>query len=56
MIMLGLLGEYLGRLFLTANKKPQFVVRNIERNDRARQNAQSDVKHERDRIVARESH
>ena len=56
LMMLGLLGEYLGRLFLTANKKPQFVVRNIERNDRARQNARSDVKHERDRIVARESH
>jgi glycosyltransferase involved in cell wall biosynthesis len=36
LMMLGLLGEYLGRLFLTANKKPQFVVRDVERNDRAR--------------------
>lgn len=35
LIMLGLLGEYLGRLFLTANKKPQFVVREIERSARA---------------------
>jgi glycosyltransferase involved in cell wall biosynthesis len=31
--MLGLLGEYVGRIFLTVNKKPQFVVRNVERND-----------------------
>jgi hypothetical protein len=30
-----LLGEYLGRLFLTANRKPQFVVRDVERNERA---------------------
>lgn len=35
LIMLGLLGEYLGRLFLTANRKPQFVVRDVERNERA---------------------
>jgi glycosyltransferase involved in cell wall biosynthesis len=35
LLMLGLLGEYLGRLFLTANRKPQFIVRTVERNDRA---------------------
>jgi glycosyltransferase involved in cell wall biosynthesis len=35
LIMLGVLGEYLGRLFLTVNNKPQFVVRDIERNARA---------------------
>lgn len=33
--MLGLVGEYLGRLFLTVNRKPQFVIRDIERNERA---------------------
>jgi undecaprenyl-phosphate 4-deoxy-4-formamido-L-arabinose transferase len=33
--MLGVLGEYLGRLFLTINKKPQFVIRDIERNAKA---------------------
>lgn len=38
--MLGLLGEYLGRLFLTANRKPQFVVRDVERNERALEEAQ----------------
>lgn len=35
LIMLGLVGEYLGRLFLTVNKKPQFVVRDVQRNERA---------------------
>lgn len=29
LIMLGVVGEYLGRLFLTANKRPQFVVRAV---------------------------
>jgi hypothetical protein len=33
--MLGLLGEYFGRLFLTVNRKPQFVIRDIERNQRS---------------------
>lgn len=32
LIMLGVLGEYLGRLFLTVNRKPQFVVRDITRS------------------------
>ena len=35
LIMLGLVGEYLGRLFLTINRKPQFVVRDVQRNPRA---------------------
>ena len=35
LIMLGLLGEYFGRLFLTVNRKPQFVIRDIERNQRS---------------------
>jgi hypothetical protein len=33
--MLGVLGEYLGRMFLTINRRPQFVVRDIERNELA---------------------
>jgi undecaprenyl-phosphate 4-deoxy-4-formamido-L-arabinose transferase len=33
LIILGILGEYLGRLFLTINNKPQFVIRNVTRND-----------------------
>jgi undecaprenyl-phosphate 4-deoxy-4-formamido-L-arabinose transferase len=35
LVMLGLLGEYLGRLFLTVNRKPQFIVRDVERSARA---------------------
>ena len=29
--ILGIAGEYLGRLFLTANRKPQFIIRDCER-------------------------
>ena len=29
LVMLGLLGEYLGRLFMTANRKPQSLVREV---------------------------
>lgn len=43
LLMLGLLGEYLGRLFLTVNRKPQFVVRDIERNSRALGNEPGDI-------------
>src|ERR1019366_9210297 len=32
-MILGILGEYVGRTFLTANGKPQGAVRMIERND-----------------------
>ena len=31
LLVLGLVGEYLGRLYLTANKKPQFTVKEIVR-------------------------
>jgi undecaprenyl-phosphate 4-deoxy-4-formamido-L-arabinose transferase len=29
LVMLGLIGEYLGRMFLTVNQRPQAVVRNV---------------------------
>lgn len=32
LIMLGIIGEYLGRLYLTVNRKPQSVVREVTRN------------------------
>ncbi|MBP6819187.1 MAG: glycosyltransferase family 2 protein [Ferrovibrio sp.] len=35
LIMLGLVGEYLGRMFLAVNKRPQFVVRDVQRNEKA---------------------
>jgi glycosyltransferase involved in cell wall biosynthesis len=31
LVMLGLIGEYLGRMFLTVNNRPQSVVRTVER-------------------------
>ncbi len=34
-MILGILGEYVGRTFLTANGKPQGAVRMVERNDDA---------------------
>ncbi len=49
LIMLGLLGEYLGRLFLSANRKPQFVVRGVEMNDLARGTRPQLVVHEVER-------
>jgi glycosyltransferase involved in cell wall biosynthesis len=33
LVMLGIMGEYLGRLFLTANRKPQAIVRDIARSE-----------------------
>jgi undecaprenyl-phosphate 4-deoxy-4-formamido-L-arabinose transferase len=35
LIILGLMGEYLGRLYLTINRKPQFIVREVARSEAA---------------------
>ena len=35
LVMLGIIGEYLGRLYLTINKKPQSVARAVTRSDQA---------------------
>jgi hypothetical protein len=32
-VILGLLGEYVGRMFLAVNRRPQSVVREIVRRD-----------------------
>jgi undecaprenyl-phosphate 4-deoxy-4-formamido-L-arabinose transferase len=32
-----MIGEYLGRLYLTANRKPQAIVRAVHRNAAARE-------------------
>jgi undecaprenyl-phosphate 4-deoxy-4-formamido-L-arabinose transferase len=29
LVMLGLIGEYLGRMFMTVNQRPQAVVRDV---------------------------
>jgi hypothetical protein len=31
-VILGIVGEYLGRLYLTANRKPQSVIREVRRS------------------------
>ncbi|MCX5905216.1 MAG: hypothetical protein NTV89_17490 [Proteobacteria bacterium] len=33
LFILGLIGEYIGRLHLTSNKKPQYIVRNVKKTD-----------------------
>lgn len=35
LILIGVLGEYLGRMFLTANRKPQYLVRELVRPEPA---------------------
>ena len=35
LLILGIVGEYLGRLYLTANGKPQSVVKEVRRSKRA---------------------
>jgi undecaprenyl-phosphate 4-deoxy-4-formamido-L-arabinose transferase len=32
LVILGIVGEYLGRLYLTANGKPQSVIREVRRS------------------------
>ena len=33
LVILGIVGEYLGRLYLTANQKPQSVVKEVRRTE-----------------------
>jgi len=32
LLILGIIGEYLGRVYLTLNEKPQFIIQQVERN------------------------
>ena len=43
LILLGVVGEYLGRVFLTANRKPQFLVRQLMRPE-SRADAVTDLR------------
>lgn len=35
LVMLGVVGEYVGKLFIAVNGKPQFVVRDVQKNEHA---------------------
>ena len=35
LLALGILGEYTGRVFLTQNQKPQYIIRNIKKDTSA---------------------
>jgi undecaprenyl-phosphate 4-deoxy-4-formamido-L-arabinose transferase len=51
LIVLGLIGEYLGRVYLTVNGKPQWVARNVVRGE-AETSRTSDGQIRRDRVGA----
>ncbi|MDR3125157.1 MAG: glycosyltransferase [Endomicrobium sp.] len=36
MIMLGLIGEYIGRMYISINSSPQYVIRNVYRSEEVR--------------------
>jgi glycosyltransferase involved in cell wall biosynthesis len=40
LVLLGIIGEYLGRMFLTVNQRPQAVIRSVSRAHEVRDNAQ----------------
>ena len=35
LVILGIVGEYLGRLYLTANGKPQYIIKEVRRSELA---------------------
>ncbi|MGO9786390.1 MAG: glycosyltransferase family 2 protein [Stellaceae bacterium] len=43
LLILGLIGEYLGRIYLTVNRKPQAVVREVSRNEAAERAARPGI-------------
>jgi len=43
LIMLGIIGEYLGRLYLTINRKPQSIVRDVSHNEPVERHVQPSV-------------
>jgi undecaprenyl-phosphate 4-deoxy-4-formamido-L-arabinose transferase len=43
LLILGIVGEYLGRLYLTANRKPLAIIKAVERNDQAGSGAAAPV-------------
>jgi len=43
LIMLGIIGEYLGRLYLSANGKPQSIIKEVRRSNSFASGAQADL-------------
>ncbi|HZT50378.1 MAG TPA: glycosyltransferase, partial [Stellaceae bacterium] len=52
LLILGLIGEYLGRLYLTLNRKPQAVVREIVRSDPAERPARPAAERAAEQVIA----
>lgn len=46
LLALGVMGEYLGRLHLNVNRKPQYVIRNIDRSEKLAAMAVDIVRHQ----------
>jgi glycosyltransferase involved in cell wall biosynthesis len=44
LLILGVAGEYLGRMFLTVNKRPQAIVRDVTRSDAAKPEKAPDLR------------
>ena len=44
MIMLGLIGEYVGRIYISMNRSPQYIIKQIVKKDAAENAAPSDDK------------
>ena len=53
LLILGLVGEYLGRLYLTANRKPQSVVKSVIRTAPAEAKPEPEVRHAPARVPER---
>jgi glycosyltransferase involved in cell wall biosynthesis len=52
LMILGLIGEYLGRLYLTQNRKPQAVVREILRSEAAAPGGRPQAEHASGPVIA----
>jgi len=52
LLILGLIGEYLGRLYLTLNRKPQAVVKEIVRSDATERPARATAERAAETVIA----
>jgi undecaprenyl-phosphate 4-deoxy-4-formamido-L-arabinose transferase len=52
LLILGLIGEYLGRLYLTMNRKPQAIVRDVVRSEPSERASRVPAERSADNIIA----